>query len=138
MQNLLKNEWKIKIQDAYNKDTDSKLGTYFKVNPTLTSNIDSELYMFELYRILLTRYRTGSHNLLIETGRYCNPRVPREQRLCVCKQGVQTVHHLMKCTLLSDLRKNVSFPFDNISNFFKWNGYVNYLLQTSKILKIEV
>ena len=40
----------------------------------------------------MTRFRTGSHALTVETGRYSN--IPRENRLCTCGTGIQTVWHI--------------------------------------------
>ena len=47
--------------------------------------------MFETDRLLLTRFRCGSHSLLIEKGRYS--KIPRDERLCSCRRGVQTIIH---------------------------------------------
>ena len=56
----------------------------------------------ELERILVTRFRTGSHSLQIEIGRYSN--TLRETRLCLCGEAVQTVWHIfMECDLTSDI-----------------------------------
>jgi hypothetical protein len=57
------------------------------------------------YRTALTRFRTSSHNLFIETGRYEN--IPREQRLCKScnmKQIESEYHFLLVCPNYRDLR----------------------------------
>ena len=46
--------------------------------------------------------------MCIETGRYCNPIVPRENRLCKfcsAKETEDELHFLFKCSLYDDLRK---------------------------------
>ena len=55
----------------------------------------SKLYVY------ITRFRTGSNNLLIETGRFATPRIPRENRMCLCGTEVQTLRHvLMYCPIV--------------------------------------
>ena len=39
----------------------SQLGAYYEVNPQITQPNDAKMYLHEIERILLTRYRTGSH-----------------------------------------------------------------------------
>ena len=81
---------------------DSRLGTYLLVNGSLS--IPDHRNVLEFKRVLLTRYRTGSHNLRIETGRM-QPRVDRENRFCKCETGIQTLTHcFLDCPLLQSLR----------------------------------
>ena len=61
--------------------------------------------IFEIERITLTRYRTGSHNLRIEKGRHTYPITPREGRVCKCGDVVQTLRHIiLHCPLLQHIR----------------------------------
>ena len=89
------------IRTAFTTDENSKLGTYLRVNPTLVKpSYDNKL---EFQRILITRYRTGSHNLAIEKGRFSG--ITREQRLCSCNTDIQTIDHvILHCPLLADVR----------------------------------
>ena len=66
MQIKYKNEWSQKIFNSHNEDPESKLGTYLTINPTLIKP-DRNMNLMEHERIILTRFRTGSHNLRIET-----------------------------------------------------------------------
>ena len=50
-------------------DIDSKLDSYLQVNPNLQTPSYND-NQFEIERIHITRIRTGSHNLLIESGRF--------------------------------------------------------------------
>ena len=91
------------IQTSATSDENSKLGAYLTVNPSLNKpTYDNKL---EFQRVNITRYRCGSHNLMIEKGRR-PPHIPQEERLCLCNTGLQTVKHvLMDCPLLLDLQQ---------------------------------
>ena len=70
------------------------------MNPNLKPYTETNITEFERFQI--TRYRTGAHYLGIEKGRMSN--VKRENRLCLCKSSIQTLHHvLFDCTLTSRL-----------------------------------
>ena len=89
-----------KIRSKSNNDIDSRLGVYLEVNPNLTAPSQCD-DILECERVLITRYRCGSHNLNIEAGRLCNPIIPREERLCACNTDIQSLRHcLFDCTLL--------------------------------------
>ena len=64
----------------------------------------------------ITRFRLGSHNLPIETGRWS--RVKREERLCrTCKVLGDERHLLFQC---GDVERNPSHSFDgSLSNIWK-------------------
>ena len=83
---------KAKIRAAHRTDFDSKLGTYLQVNPSLETPVHNN-DIFEIERIHVTRFHTGSHNLLIETGRFV-PGLIREMRICTCSNGVQSLRHV--------------------------------------------
>ena len=58
----------------------------------------------------LTKLRISNHDLLIERGRYCLPKVPREERLCpVCsKQTIEDeIHFIFDCPFYSKERENL-------------------------------
>ena len=80
-------------------DQDSRLGTYLLINPTLSAPPYLSKIMFETDRQLLTRFRCGSHSLMVEKGRYFN--VERHHRLCSCGIGVQNILHCFtECPLV--------------------------------------
>ena len=106
-------------------DLDLKLKVYHSINidlkePVYDNNIN------EHNRIILTRYRTGSHNLRIERGRWTSPITPREQRLCKCLTDVQNLTHCISdCPILISIRSlidssnlNLAFKSQNIIKFF--------------------
>ena len=125
------------IRTKANGDDISRLGTYIKVNPQLKQPdqlINSKILEFE--RILITRYRTGCHNLRIESGRHCNPPLPREERLCQCNEGVQTLHHcLFDCPLLIETQR--AFNYSTVEEALNLNDAAKLLLQIEKILQIR-
>ena len=124
-----------KIRNAYDIDVDSKLGTYLQVNP----NLKSPKYgtrTFEIERIHTTRFRNGSNNLLIETGRFSKPRIPRENRICICGEDVQTLRHvLMSCPIIT---YHVPATFTSVAEYCEWEDLHDYLIHVSKMLKIEL
>ena len=76
----------------------SRLQTYsiFKYNFELESYLNLDID--KKYKLALTRFRTSSHSLMIETGRYEN--TPREQRICqFCNMGKieDEYHFLLDC-----------------------------------------
>ena len=131
---------KTKILNEFDKDIDSKLGTYLQVNPNLDCPAYSDT-IFEIERILITRYRTGSNNLRIETGRIKCPVLPREQRLCLCEVSVQTLHHvLFECEKVRNMENANLFidTFTTVEEFFRLPNVHEHILTISKTLKVEI
>ena len=92
LEDVLTNEFRAstatKINAKSNNDAESRLGVYLQVNPNLTPPVQRN-NILEFERVLVTRYRCGSHNLKIEAGHLCNPKIPREDRICKCNLGIQ-------------------------------------------------
>ena len=92
-----------KIHETAEADSDSKLGTYLTVNPTLSKPDFTDKCEFQ--RVVSTRYRTGAHNLRIEKDRRL-PNSSREDRSCVCNSGIQTIKYvLLDCPMLDNIRE---------------------------------
>ena len=126
--------YKEKITSQFNIDHDSRLGTYHRINPNLTSNVPVPQTTLEFERELVTRFRTGSHALAVETGRYSN--IPRENRLCTCGTGIQTVWHIFvecPCT-----RSVVEKNYTTMNEIFEDENVHNVLLAITKTLKIQI
>ena len=103
------NAWGESIRQKAGNDEQSRCGVYLLVNPGLTPPKQRN-NILEWERILITRYRCGSHNLRIETGRLCNPSIPRIERYCSCSTDVQSLHHvLFDCPLIVDLHHEYAF-----------------------------
>ena len=76
----------------------SKLITYAEMNPEVIVHpvyVRRDAVIPEHTRISFTRFRTSSHRLRIETGRWS--RLSREQRLCSCGKVQDEKHVLTEC-----------------------------------------
>ena len=115
-------------------DPDSKLGIYCRINPNLDNYVIEPQLILESELILLTRFRTGSHSLVIELGRYTN--TPRERRLCLCKLGVQTLWHIFsECPLTTPY---IETRYPDIQAIFSDENVHKHLLILTKKLKIPI
>ena len=113
---------------------DSKIGTYLRVNPNLKSYVPNPQTIMESERELVTRFRTGSHSLAIETGRYSN--IPRENRLCSCGLDVQTVWHIFKnCPITRTIAPK---DYNNVKEAFDDDNLHSTLFAMAKKLKIQI
>ena len=131
----LHNDIAEKIRTKANEDEESRLVVYLKVNPLLIHPLERP-HRFEFERIVITRYRTGSHNLRVETGRLCNPTLPREERLCKCNTGVQTLtHYLFDCPLLNELRGE--YVYSSVKEALELPDAATLMLKIEKELDIK-
>ena len=88
----------------------------------------------ECERVLITRFRTGSHSLAIELGRISG--VTRLNRLCTCRLGVQTVWHVFSdCPITRHIHGG---QFTNLQDVFNAPNLVQLILQISAVLKIPI
>ena len=95
------------------------------------------------FRIAISRFRSSSHNLEIERGRFTRPPVPSDQRFCrLCKNGSvdNEQHALLSCTSAEPSRdilirkaKELSPNFDTLT----LNDKMIFLLQ-SKDSKLQI
>ena len=77
------------------------------------------------YRDIFAKFRTSTHNIMLEKGRHLG--LDRESRLCLfCRENdlyvVKTeFHFLFECTLYDELRhscnKCINFKFKSVDNF---------------------
>ena len=124
-----------KIRRKANGDDESRLGMYLQVNPNLVSPTYRPNTL-EFERVMISRYRTGSHNLRIETGRLCNPTTPREERTCRCNTGIQSLAHcLFNCPLLHDLYEKYNFA--SVEEALNSPDIPKFLLEMEKTLQIQ-
>lgn len=102
---------KLRIFDNYkqswyrNINNSPRLQAYsiFKHNFELEEYLD--IILDKKYKTALTRFRTSSHSLLIETGRYDGtPRADRTCKSCNMKQTESEYHFLLVCPFYRDLR----------------------------------
>ena len=130
MKTEISNKRDEKIRTAALHDEDSKLGTYLMTNPRLAKPIYERKLEFQ--RVCITRYRTGSHNLRIEKDRRL-PSSAREDRICNCNSGIQTIKHvLLHCPLLVQIREK--YDIGDIENGIYCDSF---LLEMECILGIK-
>jgi hypothetical protein len=68
----------------------SKILTTFQLQKYLTFNINKYVHS------LLTKLRLSTQSLAIETGRYCKPKIPANERFCkACKDKVEDEYHFL-------------------------------------------
>lgn len=127
------NTWTSRVENCSSDDNESKLGVYKQINPNLQC-YTTEQPLPEFERIHITRFRTGSHNLKIETGRHS--RIARENRLCTCKTGIQTLNHVIFTCPLTTRLPNTT----NLHEFFTQTPHdiITYIQTFSKTLKIKI
>ena len=134
IENHYHESFKRKMHLAYDNDVDSKLGTYYRVNPMLQSYVPTPQSIIEIERELITRFRTGSHSLAIELGRYSN--IPRINRLCACGNSVQTVWHIFsECQLTREI---VNQNYENLNEIFADANIHQKLFLVCTKLKIPI
>jgi len=92
---------------------------------------DKERFEYENYldivpfdvRYVSLRLRVASHSLRIQTGRYGNDRLPRNERICVyfdLNDIDDELHLLLKCPCLNNLRQTFDQRcYYNIISMFK-------------------
>ena len=108
------------LRQKFNDDLGTKAMTYKMINNSLNVHkvYRSDTYINECERVAFTRLRLSSHNLYIEKGRWS--RVPRENRLCECRQAVQDEEHiLLDCPQTEHIRDNFQVDretYENIGN----------------------
>ena len=110
-------EMRIQLREA----TGSKFVTYGQLNPEFLKHPMYENSTIpEFKRIALTRFRTSSHRLRIETGRWS--RILRERRICDCglAEVQDEAHVIQTCLHMNELKlslPNMNFTmeafFDN-------------------------
>ena len=122
-----------KIRQKAEEDENSRFGAYLQVNPQLVHPAHNYKYNPEFERVLITRYRSGSHNLKIESGRLCNPTIPRDERLCMCNGDVQTLHHcLFDCPLLAEAR--AEYNYESIEDALNSPDAAKILIELEKVI----
>ena len=103
-----------KLQNKYSEYWKSKIGSSnrleFFTRKKQRYERDPFLNVVKNFDVKRTYYkfRTSNYSLFIETGRYCNPVIPRERRLCKFCSANETedeLHFLLKCNLYNDLRQ---------------------------------
>ena len=89
-------------------------------------------------RMLLTKYRTGSHYLHIQSGRATN--IPRNQRRCKCNE-IQTLNHVIFHCMYTTRIRTTTFiaEIKTLEDFFNQDNKVtaSTLFMIEKLLKLR-
>ena len=115
----------------------TKSATYSAINPmfevhSIYKNCDE--VVDDYLRIAFTRFRTSSHRLRVETGRWS--RLPRERRLCKCRAGIQTEQHvLIDCELAEPMKEKYGFSVNCFNTFMSTSKSEKQLQMLHEILK---
>ena len=94
-----------KVRQKGSADPDSYFGPYLKINQNLNCpEFYQRLLCLETDRIIITRYRTGSHDLKIQARRFTN--TSRGMRFCGCGNNIQTLEHVLtNCAITTNVRR---------------------------------
>ena len=118
----------------------TKFATYSTINPTFEVHPiygNDGVAVDDYLRIAFTRFRTSSHRLKIETGRWS--RIPRERRMCQCGEGVQTEEHvLVGCVLTKGIREKygeTDICFNSFMNDKKSKAQLHMLHEILDVLE---
>ena len=113
-------EYLVDVKQRMNNSASSKALKYKEINPELSihSVYDSKVYIDERKRVTFSKFRTSSHSLKIETGRWA--RIKAEDRLCDCGRGVQDESHVVfKCNHTGPIREKYGINenvYENLSS----------------------
>ena len=111
------NIFKDRLQDIYLQNFDCDLRNLSENR--LYKHIDHDFYGKDYLniikhnhlRIALTRLRLGSHNFMVERGRWKRPTVPFTHRLCrECDMIEDEFHKFFECTRYANLRNKYLPP----------------------------
>ena len=117
-----------------NKDEWRKKWMRNERGTNLKSFVPRPQEILETERIMVTRFRTGSHSLSIELGRYSN--IPRLERKCCCGTSVQTLWHVFsECPLTLPL---IDTRYPNLQAIFLDEKVHQHLMRITKKLKIPI
>ena len=122
----------------------TKLQTYCsELNPGLERHdaYGKSVFLPDYIRVAFTRLRLMSHNLKVETGRWC--RLPRRERVCQCDRAkVQDEKHvLLECPLSAHVRQRQRYqtlPLDSISSLMNCKNVIDLCNFVNDTLNIYI
>jgi hypothetical protein len=119
---MVKNKFIEKWVDEINNiDKNPILRTYMNIKFSFRLEPYLSLVKNSKYRNAISKIRTNSHNLEIERGRHCKPRLAIKDRLCnKCKVLEDEIHFVTVCdkykTMRRDLYTKVAYVMPEFSN----------------------
>jgi hypothetical protein len=115
---IFMNVLKQRVRDTFIQTWNGELGLSSRADSyKLFSDFGFKEYLnivnIRKFRIELSRLRTSSHRLNIESGRWHKPRpIPRNERKCdVCNILEDEFHFLFECQMYSEYRKKYIKPY---------------------------
>ena len=126
----------INIENMRKKAELSEINTmkdYITINKYMNKPTYLNSNIMERDRIILTKYRTGSHYLRINTGKH--ERLPQEKRLCRCKQTQTLKHVILECEQLKNIR-HTGYP-KTLEEFFHDENAPMILRNIESTLKLR-
>ena len=90
----------------------------------------------EYKRVKYSKLRLSSHDLRIETGRWC--RIPRERRLCKCLCDIQTEERVLLFCMKTELtRQKYDIGVTEISELFLLEDgkVVNFIFEVMRLME---
>ena len=121
--NQCKSEMIKHIQLKGGNNEENNYGPYNKINPQMVSpDFYHQILCLETDRILITKYRTGSHRLKIQTDRWRN--IPQDKRMCLCNTSIQTLQHVLcDCPLLENARRIHKITSKSVNEIMNTSEY---------------
>ena len=116
-------EYLVDVKQKMLATTTTKAMKYKEINPNLNVHrvYNSKVYIDERKRVVFSKFRTSSHSLKIETGRWS--RIPADDRLCDCGQGVQDENHVVfVCQRTMAIREKYGISdgvYENLGNLME-------------------
>ena len=108
LQDLFKKAWK---EELYSDVRKAKHGNKLRCYRTFKCEFGKEDYLFKcnnpIIRKCLSKFRMSAHKLNIETGRYIQPRIEPEDRLCTNCNAMtceDEPHFVLKCQKYNNYR----------------------------------
>ena len=82
----------------------------------------------------MTKFRLSDHKLMIEEGRHCRPKIPRENRFCkFCNTLVEDEQHmLIDCKLYGNRAKWFDKIIEKCPNFSTLNSHQKFIFLMSQ------
>ena len=126
------------IRTTVENTTSTKLTTYKTLNPELSLNEvyqETTHHIPDYVRVEYTRFRTGSHCLNVEKGRWSH--IPADERCCTCDgQSVQNEQHVIyNCPLTEHLRQKFDISQETeLAEIFQ-TKYLFFIYEVMKIFR---
>ena len=124
--------------ERYNRilNSDTTMATRYRNMNLFNFSTIYNTYLNDKFRTVITRWRLSNHRLRIETGRYCHPIIPHNERICLdCRTVEDENHVIFNCPRFANERNeyhDLILKNDTIENFL--NPTSSDTIRTAKFL----